>query len=65
LTREIMDLRQLCDYLGLSRTTVLALMKKDLPGVKLGEKRGRWRFHKVLIDKWLKEKMEVEHFDFS
>lgn len=45
---------QLCEYLGLSRTTIQRFcIHKEIPFYKFGS---RVKFEKTEIEKWLKEK---------
>ena len=57
-TREVMDIRQAADYLGISGDTLYryALQGFD-PAFKLGN---RWRFRKSLLDGWMDEKSGVK-----
>lgn len=51
--REVMDIRQASDYLGISPDTLYKYaMEGFLPAFKLGN---RWRFKKDLLDKRMAE----------
>ena len=49
--REVMDIRQAADYLGISGDTLYRYASEDfVPAFKLGN---RWRFRKSLLDDWM------------
>jgi excisionase family DNA binding protein len=51
--REVMDIRQASDYLGISADTLYRYASEALvPAFKLGN---RWRFKKSLLDSWMDE----------
>jgi excisionase family DNA binding protein len=51
--REVMDIRQAADYLGISSDTLYKYASEGLvPAFKLGN---RWRFKKTLLDSWMDE----------
>jgi len=51
--REVMDIRQASDYLGISSDTLYKYASEGLvPAFKLGN---RWRFKKTLLDSWVDE----------
>ena len=53
-TREVMDIREASEYLGVSRETLYKyVFDERIPAFKLGN---RWKFKKTLLDRW----MEVE-----
>ena len=57
LTREVMDIRQAADYLGISGDTLYRYASEGfVPAFKLGN---RWRFRKSLLDSWMDEKSGV------
>ncbi len=57
-TREVMDLRQASQYLGVSRETLYKYVYEDrIPAFKLGN---RWKFKKTVLDRWM-EKQSTEH----
>jgi excisionase family DNA binding protein len=55
--REVMDIRQAADYLGISGDTLYRYASEGfVPAFKLGN---RWRFRKSLLDNWMDEKSGV------
>jgi excisionase family DNA binding protein len=55
--REVMDIRQASDYLGISGDTLYRYASEGfVPAFKLGN---RWRFRKSLLDSWMDEKSGV------
>jgi excisionase family DNA binding protein len=55
--REVMDIRQAADYLGISGDTLYRYASEGfVPAFKLGN---RWRFRKSLLDRWMDEKSGV------
>ncbi len=55
--REVMDIRQAADYLGISGDTLYRYASEGfVPAFKLGN---RWRFKKTLLDAWMDEKSGV------
>ena len=58
LVREVMDIRQAADYLGISGDTLYRYASESfIPAFKLGN---RWRFRKSLLDAWMDEKSGVK-----
>ena len=56
-TREVMDIRQASEYLGISGDTLYRYASEGaIPAFKLGN---RWRFRKSLLDAWMDEKSGV------
>ena len=56
--REVMDIRQASDYLGISGDTLYRYASEGfIPAFKLGN---RWRFKKSLLDGWMDEKSGVK-----
>jgi len=56
--REVMDIRQAADYLGISGDTLYRYASEGfVPAFKLGN---RWRFKKDLLDAWMHEKCGVK-----
>jgi excisionase family DNA binding protein len=56
--REVMDIRQASDYLGISGDTLYRYASEGfVPAFKLGN---RWRFKKSLLDAWMDEKSGVK-----
>jgi excisionase family DNA binding protein len=55
--REVMDIRQAADYLGISGDTLYRYASEGfVPAFKLGN---RWRFRKSLLDNWMDAKSGV------
>ncbi len=55
--REVMDIRQAAEYLGISGDTLYRYASEGfVPAFKLGN---RWRFRKSLLDGWMDEKSGV------
>jgi excisionase family DNA binding protein len=58
IIREVMDIRQASDYLGISGDTLYRYASEGfVPAFKLGN---RWRFRKSLLDSWMDEKSGVK-----
>ena len=58
MLREVMDIRQAADYLGISGDTLYRYASEGLiPAFKLGN---RWRFKKSLMDAWMVEQSGVK-----
>ncbi len=56
--REVMDIRQAAEYLGISGDTLYRYASEGfVPAFKLGN---RWRFKKSLLDAWMDEKSGVK-----
>lgn len=57
MLREVMDIRQASDYLGISGDTLYRYASEGfVPAFKLGN---RWRFKRSLLDAWMVEKSGV------
>ena len=58
-SREVMNIRQASQYLGVSPDTLYKYVnEQSIPAFKLGN---RWRFKKSKLDQWMEEKsMEQE-----
>ena len=55
--REVMDIRQAAEYLGISGDTLYRYASEGfIPAFKLGN---RWRFRKSLLDDWMDRKSGV------
>ena len=53
MLREVMDIRQAADYLGISGDTLYRYASEGrIPAFKLGN---RWRFKRSLLDAWMVE----------
>ena len=58
VAREVMDIRQASEYLGISGDTLYRYASEGfIPAFKLGN---RWRFRKSLLDTWMDEKSGVK-----
>lgn len=56
--REVMDIRQAADYLGISGDTLYRYASEGfVPAFKLGN---RWRFRKSLLDDWMDQQSGVK-----
>ena len=54
MLREVMDIRQASEYLGISGDTLYRYASEGfIPAFKLGN---RWRFKRSLMDAWMVEK---------
>ena len=50
-TREVMDMREASEYLGVSRETLYKYISAEqIPAFKLGN---RWKFKKTVLDRWM------------
>jgi excisionase family DNA binding protein len=57
-TREVMDIREASQYLGVSRETLYKYVYDErIPAFKLGN---RWKFKKTVLDRWM-EKQSTQH----
>lgn len=53
--REVMNVREASDYLGVSPDTLYRYVYQDkIPAFKLGN---RWKFKKTILDKWIEGKI--------
>ena len=59
-TREVMDIREASEYLGVSRETLYKYVYEEkIPAFKLGN---RWKFKKTLLDRWMEtQSTQSEH----
>ncbi|MFT4112249.1 helix-turn-helix domain-containing protein [Silvibacterium sp.] len=56
-TREVMDIRQASDYLGISPDTLYKYASESfIPAFKLGN---RWRFKKSRLDEWMDQQSGI------
>lgn len=54
-SREVMNIRQASQYLGISPDTLYNYVwSKQIPAFKLGN---RWKFKKTLLDRWMVRQM--------
>lgn len=55
--REVMNIRQASQYLGVSTDTLYKYVyEAKVPAFKLGN---RWKFKKTTLDRWMEEKSTV------
>jgi excisionase family DNA binding protein len=60
--REVMDIREASDYLGVSRETLYKYIYEErIPAFKLGN---RWKFKKTVLDRWM-ERQSTRHEERS
>ena len=60
MVREVMDIRQASEYLGISGDTLYRYASEGfVPAFKLGN---RWRFMRSLLDGWMVEKSGGKRF---
>ena len=53
--REVMNIREASQYLGVSPDTLYRYVYEDqIPAFKLGN---RWKFKKTVLDRWMEQKM--------
>jgi len=58
MMREVMDIRQAADYLGISGDTLYRYASEGfIPAFKLGN---RWRFKRSLLDAWMVKMSSVK-----
>jgi excisionase family DNA binding protein len=54
-TKEVMDIKDLADYLGIGKSKIYALIRqRKIPASRIGR---QYRFSKEVIDSWLREKL--------
>ncbi len=52
-SREVMNVRQASQYLGISPDTLYKYVAEErIPAFKLGN---RWRFKKTMLDRWMEK----------
>ncbi len=55
--REVMDIRQAADYLGISQDSLYRYAATGkLPAFRFGN---RWRFRKARLDQWMDEQAKM------
>ena len=55
--REVMDIRQASQYLGVSPDTLYKYLSRGkIPAFKLGN---RWRFKKSMLDRWMERQSQA------
>lgn len=53
--KQVMDIKELAEYLGIGKSTIYNLIKKKkIPASKIGK---QYRFSKDVVDSWLKDKI--------
>lgn len=53
--REVMNVREASEYLGISPDTLYRYVYQDrIPAFKLGN---RWKFKKTILDRWIERKI--------
>ena len=58
-SREVMNLRQASQYLGVSTDTLYRYICNGVvPAFKLGS---RWKFRKSVLDRWMERKMRQSY----
>ena len=61
--REVMDIRQASDYLGISPDTLYKYASEGfVPAFKLGN---RWRFKRSRLDEWMDRQSEIQAAEFT
>jgi excisionase family DNA binding protein len=54
--KELLDTKQACEFLKLTRLTLYRLLKdEELPAFKLGRS---WRFERSALEAWIEKKMQ-------
>lgn len=54
--REVMNIRQASEYLGISPDTLYKYVSQgSIPAFKLGN---RWRFKKTMLDRWMERQSQ-------
>lgn len=57
--REVMNIREASDYLGISPDTLYRYVYQDrIPAFKLGN---RWKFKKTVLDRWMERKISQKN----
>jgi excisionase family DNA binding protein len=58
-SREVMNVRQASQYLGISPDTLYRYITEgEIPAFKLGN---RWKLRKTILDRWMERKMSQSH----
>jgi excisionase family DNA binding protein len=54
-SKQIMDIKELSQYLGIGKSKIYSLIKmKKIPASKIGR---QYRFSKDIVDSWLRDKI--------
>ena len=62
-TKQVMDIKELSDYLGIGKSKIYSLIRQQkIPASRIGR---QYRFSKDVIDAWLKEKIITKQEDPS
>lgn len=57
MTKDMMDVKEVAEYLGLSATTIYRMLTTgEIPNVKVG---GQYRFPRAVIDDWIAGKLDI------
>ena len=63
MVREVMDIRQASDYLGISPDTLYKYASEGfVPAFKLGN---RWRFKRSRLDEWMDRQSDMQAVDID
>jgi len=58
ISKEVMDIRELSQYLGIGKSKIYSLIRqKKIPASRIGR---QYRFSKEVVDSWLKERIITE-----
>jgi excisionase family DNA binding protein len=58
-SREVMNVRQASQYLGISPDTLYRYITEgEIPAFKLGN---RWKLRKTILDRWMERKISQAH----
>ncbi|MCL2390771.1 MAG: helix-turn-helix domain-containing protein [Endomicrobia bacterium] len=61
--KQIMDIKELSEYLGIGKSKIYSLIKmKKIPASKIGR---QYRFSKDIVDSWLRDKIVTKKEDGS
>ena len=56
-SREVMNIREASQYLGISPDTLYRyIYEAQIPAFKLGN---RWKFKKTVLDRWMEKKISL------
>lgn len=61
MEKEILDIHEACELLGVKERTMYTLLKtKQVPAIKVG---GQWRFHRAMILNMFREQQSLNKSD--
>ena len=61
--KQIMDIKELSEYLGIGKSKIYSLIKmKKIPASKIGR---QYRFSKDIVDNWLRDRIVTKKEDGS